>query len=111
MIALTSPRGKPWRDRESAMRGTVVRWLVCGTVLAASPAAAQGLELTESGYFHARGADVLVFSNWYDGLFADSKISGIEIVQQDLRIATNGDVRLSATPGQWDPIGAMVKRT
>jgi hypothetical protein len=92
------------------MRGTVIRWLICGAALAASPAAAQEMALTDTGYFHARGADVLVFSNWYDGLFADSKISGIEIVQQDVRIATNGDVRLSSTPGQWDPIGAMVKR-
>jgi hypothetical protein len=27
-----------------------------------------------------------------------------------VRTATNGDVRLSATPGQWDPIGRMVDR-
>jgi len=77
---------------------------------AAGPASAQSLSLGKQGYFEARGVNVLVFSNWYDGLFADSKISGIEIVQQDVRTATNGDVRLSATPGQWDPIGALVSR-
>ncbi|MCW3846311.1 glycoside hydrolase family 9 protein [Sphingomonas sp. LB-2] len=77
---------------------------------AAMPASAQTLSLSPQGYFEARGANVLVFSNWYDGLFADSKISGVEIVQQDVRTATNGDVRLSATPGQWDPIGALVSR-
>lgn len=77
---------------------------------AATPAGAQSLSLGKEGYFEARGVNVLVFSNWYDGLFADSKISGIEIVQQDVRTATNGDVRLSATPGQWDPIGALVTR-
>ncbi|QNE05069.1 glycoside hydrolase family 9 protein [Croceicoccus marinus] len=81
--------------------------------LAGGPAAAQDaetLDLSESEYFEAPGANVLVFSNWYDGLFADSKISGVELIQQGERIATNGDVRLSATPGQWDPIGRMVDR-
>lgn len=69
------------------------------------------IALNDAEYFETRGVNILVFSNWYDGLFADSKISGIEIIQQGERTATNGDVRLSATPGQWDPIGRMVKRT
>ena len=82
------------------------------TTIAVSPhvAAQADLKLNDSGYFESRGVNVLVFSNWYDGLFADSKISGVEIIQQGERTATNGDVRLSATPGQWDPIGRMVKR-
>ncbi|MES2444767.1 MAG: glycoside hydrolase family 9 protein [Pseudomonadota bacterium] len=88
----------------------IARGLLGALLLAAAPAAAQSLALNEAGAFQARGVDILVFSNWYDGLFADSKISGVEIVQQDLRIATNGDVRLSATPGQWDPIAAFVSR-
>jgi endoglucanase len=92
------------------MRGRMGKWLAGTALLAAAPAAAQEMEIVEKGYFHARGADVLVFSNWYDGLFADAKISGVEIVQQDVRTATNGDVRLSPTPGQWDPIGALISR-
>jgi hypothetical protein len=31
-------------------------------------------------------------------------MSGIEVILHDQRIATNGDVRLSPTPAQWDPI-------
>ncbi|MEI9850416.1 MAG: glycoside hydrolase family 9 protein [Sphingomonas sp.] len=85
--------------------------LLGAALLALAPAAAaQQIEIGEAGYFEARGVNVLVFSNWYDGLFADSKISGVEIVQQGERTATNGDVRLSATPGQWDPIGSLVSR-
>ncbi|MBW8883139.1 MAG: glycoside hydrolase, partial [Asticcacaulis sp.] len=53
---------------------------------------------------------VLVFSNWYDGLFSDSKISGVELIQQGVRTATNGDVRMMPTPGQWDEIGLMLDR-
>ncbi|MEN2786952.1 glycoside hydrolase family 9 protein [Sphingomonas qilianensis] len=66
--------------------------------------------LGKAGYYEAPAVNVLVFSNWYDGLFADSKISGVEIIQQGTRTATNGDVRLSSTPGQWDAIGRLVER-
>jgi hypothetical protein len=81
------------------MKARTARRLMGAALLLATvamPAAAQSLALGKGGYFEARGVNVLVFSNWYDGLFADSKISGIEIVQQDVRTATNGDVRLSA---------------
>ena len=80
--------------------------------VAGSPIMAQdsAAVLNESEYFEAPGIDYLVFSNWYDGLFADAKISGVEIIQREQRIATNGDVRLDPTPGQWDAIGQMVER-
>ena len=68
------------------------------------------LVLTDTGVYAAPAVNWLVFSNWYDGLFADAKISGVELIQQGERIATNGDVRLSPTPGQWDPIGRLVDR-
>jgi hypothetical protein len=74
-------------------------------------AAVQPLRLNDLGYFEGRGLNVLVFSNWYSGLFSDSKISGVEIIQHEVRTATNGDVRLSPTPGQWDPIPELAKRT
>jgi len=99
------------------MKAAVARHLFGASVLAAAmalfppSASAQELALNEAGYFEARGVNYLIFSNWYDGLFADAKISGVEIVHQGMRTATNGDVRLSATPGQWDPIGRMVERT
>jgi hypothetical protein len=66
--------------------------------------------LNDLGYFETRGLNVFVFSNWYDGNFSDSKISGIEIIHHGVRTATNGDVRLSPTPGQWDPIPKLVDR-
>jgi hypothetical protein len=92
--------------------------LIASLLASAAPSAAQtaaskatsDLTLNAAGYYEAPAANVLVFSNWYDGLFADSKISGVEIIQQGARIATNGDVRLSSTPGQWDAIGRLVDR-
>ena len=53
-----------------------------------------GLIINTRNYFEKRGVNVLVFSNGYNGLFSDSKISGVEIIHHDVRTATNGDVRL-----------------
>ena len=88
----------------------IVASLLVSSALAA-PVSADDLALGEGEYYEASGVNWLVFSNWYDGLFADSKISGVELIQQGVRTATNGDVRLSPTPGQWDPIGRLVSRT
>jgi endoglucanase len=62
------------------------------------------LTVNEQGYFETRGFNVLVFSNPYSELFGDSKISGVELIHHGVRTATNGDVRLSPTPEQWDPV-------
>ena len=51
-----------------------------------------------------------MFSNWYNDNFSDSKISGIEIIHHGVRTATNGDLRLSPTPEQWDPIPKFKER-
>lgn len=71
----------------------------------------QRLALDEKEYFSTPGLDVLVFSNTYDGLFSDAKIAGIELIHHGVRTATNGDVRLSPTPEQWDPTPALKART
>lgn len=70
----------------------------------------QVLKLNDLGYFETRGLNVLVFSNWYNDLFSDSKMSGVEIIHHGVRTATNGDVRLNPTPEQWDPIPLFVDR-
>jgi endoglucanase len=73
-------------------------------------AASSTLCLNDREYFETRGLNVLVFSNWYDGLFSDAKMSGVELIHHEIRTATNGDVRLSATPGQWDPVPTFIER-
>ena len=39
------------------------------------------------------------------------KISAVEIIHHGLRTATNGDVRLNPTPGQWDKLPVFINRT
>jgi len=56
--------------------------------------------LTESGYFEREGVNVMAFQDFYP----DSHQGGITVVQHGVRIAANGDLRLHATPGQWDPV-------
>jgi len=62
------------------------------------------LHLTDHDVLETQGLSVLLFHNSYHHVFGDQKMSGLEIILHDQRIATNGDVRLSATPAQWDPI-------
>jgi hypothetical protein len=68
------------------------------------------LKVNEMEYFEAPGINILVFSNWYNEAFSDSKMSGIEVIHHEVRTVTNGDVRLSPTPEQWDPIPEFIER-
>lgn len=70
----------------------------------------QKLQLNDLGYFEARGLNVFVFSNEYNGYFFDEKTAGIELIHHGVRTATNGAVRLRSTPEQWDEIPAVVER-
>jgi endoglucanase len=80
--------------------------------LLTAPATAKTAQpvLNDKEYFEARGLNILVFSNQYEELFSDPKVSGIEIIHHGERTATNGDVRLHATPEQWDAIPQVVQR-
>ena len=84
----------------------LVLYMLCCSVSAQE----NQLHLNTEEYFEAPGVNVLAFSNWYNGLFGDSKISGIEVIHHGVRSVTNGDVRLNATPDQWEAIPTFVKR-
>jgi len=68
------------------------------------------LKVTSHEVLETRGLSVLLFQNAYHKVFGDQKMSGVEIILHDQRIATNGDVRLSPTPEQWDPIPDFKER-
>jgi len=90
---------------------SLIRSAVAGALLTTSAGVtAKAPALNDSDYFEQPGLNVVVFSNWYNGMFGDSKISGVELIHFGERTATNGDVRLSATPEQWDPIPTFVER-
>ena len=62
--------------------------------------AQESLQLNDKEYFHTRGLDVTVFSDYYP----DGHQSGVTIIQHGVRVAANGDLRLEPSPGQWSPV-------
>jgi endoglucanase len=68
------------------------------------------LQLTPQDALETHGLSIFLFHNAYHPVFGDEKMSGLEIILHEHRIATNGDVRLSATPAQWDPIPQFKER-
>ena len=73
-------------------------------------AGAQSMKLNDLEYFEKTGANVLVYSNIYNGGFCDEKLAGLEIIQRGERIATGGGVRFMNTPEQWDIYATMTDR-
>lgn len=62
--------------------------------------------LTPDGYFQHGGVDVMAFSDFYP----EGHQGGVCVIMNGQRIATNGDIRLEATPGQWQPVPKQISR-
>lgn len=62
-------------------------------------AADEELTLNEHEYLERTGLNVMLAHDFYP----ESHQGGVGIIQNGLRVATNGDLRLSPTPGQWQP--------
>ncbi len=58
------------------------------------------------GYFSAGPADVMCF----DDIYPAGHQSGVSILMHGKRVATNGDIRLEQTPGQWQPLPKQGER-
>lgn len=84
--------------------------LISLLLLSSGVAVCQKLQVNDLGYFEARGVNVFVFSNQYNGYFFDEKTAGIELIHRGVRTATGGAVRLQPTPEQWDEIPTMIDR-
>jgi endoglucanase len=98
-------------QRVSSARGLpTALYALAILLLCIFPLNASDLRLNDQDYFEAQGLSILLFHNAYHGVFGDEKMSGVEIILHGERIATNGDVRLSPTPEQWDPIPQFKER-
>ena len=67
---------------------------------------AQTFQLNANGYFNAGGTDVMAFSDFYP----EGHQGGVCVIMNGQRIATNGDIRMEATPGQWQPVPKQLSR-
>jgi len=59
-----------------------------------------GLHLNQKEYFEAPGINVMAFQD----IYPDGHQGGVSIIQNGVRVATNGDIRLDPAPGQWQPM-------
>jgi endoglucanase len=84
-------------------------WSVLTVILLLAPAFSQqkGFKLNELEYFENGGVDVMAFQD----IYPEGHQGGVAIIMHGMRIATNGDLRLDETPGQWQPIPKQKQRT
>jgi hypothetical protein len=73
---------------------------------AAADAPADQLTLNELEYLEMPGLNVMLAHDFYP----EGHQGGVSIIQNGLRVGTNGDLRLDRTPGQWSPVPKVGQR-
>jgi endoglucanase len=73
---------------------------------AAADTPAPALALNELEYLAMPGLDVMLAHDFYP----EGHQGGVSIIQNGLRVGTNGDLRLDRTPGQWQPVPKVGER-
>ena len=66
----------------------------------------QEFKIIPEGYFRNQGVDVMAFYDFYP----EGHQGGVCVLMHGQRVATNGDLRFEATPGQWQPVPRQVSR-
>jgi hypothetical protein len=74
--------------------------------VAAAEASGAGLALNEAEYLAMPGLNVMLAHDFYP----EGHQGGVSIIQNGLRVGTNGDLRLDRTPGQWQPVPKVGER-
>ena len=69
-------------------------------------AASQDFRIGPEGYFRNEGVDVMAFYDFYP----EGHQGGVCVIMNGNRVATNGDLRFEATPGQWQPVPRQISR-
>ncbi|HEX2934626.1 MAG TPA: glycoside hydrolase family 9 protein [Bacteroidales bacterium] len=80
---------------------------ILGLVLLSHLVYSQGLKLNKQEYFENGGVNVMVFQD----IYPEGHQGGVALIMHGMRIATNGDIRLNQTPGQFQPIPKQKRRT
>ena len=62
--------------------------------------------LNKLEYFERGGVNVMAFQD----IYPEGHQGGIAVIMHGKRLATNGDIRLDETPGQWQPIPKQIER-
>ncbi len=62
--------------------------------------------LNKQEYFECEGVNVMAFQD----IYPEGHQGGVAVIMNGRRLATNGDIRLDETPGQWQPIPKQLER-
>jgi len=85
------------------LTGALLSTLFC---TAQSPVKKAGMILNDQEYLEYQGVNVMLAHDFYP----EGHQGGVGVIQNGQRVATNGDIRLEPTPGQWSPIPKVGKR-
>jgi hypothetical protein len=88
------------------MRGFRILAMYSVAAISMGAMAADDFTLNSQEYFERPGVNFMVGQDYYP----EGHQGGLSIIMHDERIASNGDVRLEASPGQWSPIPKPGKR-
>src|SRR5271169_2709734 len=80
--------------------------LVALTSAQQPPASTAALRLNDQEYFEMPGLNVMSFQD----IYPEGHQAGVSIILNGVRLATNGDLRLDTTPGQWQPMAKQDTR-
>jgi endoglucanase len=68
------------------------------------------MRVTDKNYLDTQGFSVFLYDSTYHPVFVDQKNTAMEMILHGQRITTNGDVRLTPTPEQWDLVATLKGR-
>jgi len=77
-----------------------LKLLFVSLVHAQSLKSSASMKLNELEYLEYEGVNVMLAHDFYP----EGHQGGVGVIQNGMRVATNGDIRLEPTPGQWSPI-------
>ncbi len=83
-----------------------MRLLILMALSPVAALAAEDFKLNSQEYFERPGINVMYGQDYYP----EGHQGGLSVIMHDERIASNGDVRLEPSPGQWSPIPKPGKR-
>src|SRR3954447_15051065 len=89
----------------SIMKKTIP-FLFLFAVLQSNAQSSDQMHLNNQEYLEYQGVNVMLAHDFYP----EGHQGGVGVIQNGQRVATNGDLRLEPTPGQWQPIPAVGTR-
>src|SRR5512133_3497762 len=87
------------KSDQQAMMAKILTIFLLSLCCSISFSQKNGFRLNDLEYFVNGGVNVMAFQD----IYPEGHQGGVAMIMHGMRIATNGDIRLDETPGQWQP--------